>query len=1245
MLHEAYLGWYFWIYLELPDMTTFIRYLVTLILAGTIWGIYSPFSTSVFAQEQTVSINEAPVSSQDQVTSVEENVEPQTEDLSVKAAADYDPQRKVADGENEPEQRFAILIGIQDYQNGLSKLQYCNSDMVHLERALLGGGFKKGEIVLMTDSSQSGELRPLKSNIMSQIKGITSRITSKNSFLLIAFSGHGFQDKDNNRYLCSLEANLADPTHTMISLEDDIYPLLTDNDKLKSCTLLLDACRVAPHRGPGDSDTQTQLSYGDDRKLANLPDKLSVISSCQKGTVSMEDPELKQGVFMYHIARGLEGPAKNYQGEVNNQSLYDYVEAEMGHYTSRKGRTLQKPTILHNVLKETTDIIPIAVPQGISYWPMRPDSSKNELSSAYADLVQLPGLSGQWWFDEIPWYLPFVRLSVAKRISNAQDINEVSIFHLDSFNADVTNRLNYHSSDVSEVYAWLYKKMMEPCRKDYLTSYEMKLIDSLLELSQNNTKQWTVESYAQKIKDIQSLYKKESENKVDGAIQAIRYHSLAVLGHKYCMLANKKGKAEEAIETNDYYKTAIKYYQGIIDEKIDEKNVAPHVFLHLCRMDYARFLKEVEDNIAACTDQFELIRRDSYSGRATGISSMFRLETNTTFANYNGSENPETEVLFRNTESLLRNDTTLKPDHPLRAYFFERRAWNLLYAWKARDAEDAFAHAMKIRDAYGLNSSDPFAQLYVLHNQHGIAMAKRYQGYLNKSETYGESKTNTVHSIAGANSIFAEVLSQLEKLRNETSSSTTNAILYQKMLKERYYNSNERWGDCALYGGAAALIPFFDKREAFSQVHRVNELKANIHQIPTEMLYARAINESQSEGVCLVFASKLALLQTVIKKPEQAEQLLAACEERLKKLHEESKKISDHEDRFLPQSADDGKLPIAEKKLVTEDFVDVNAIVDHLENGNMTIITLEDRTRASLICTIARIVLEYDQKCESVEGRNEIYEKLQSFLRYFNFYSNHQEVAKSEITELRLFVLEFLLNAKLFYGDLDDIESDMVFLDSILNNFTNDYDRFQYSRRYFDLAIRICHKIISLDDNKRESPSETVAAEVKLGTELDGIQAAMDIGQSERKNTRLAIIRLARYLLVIERQQKFFHENKEGNSRVSRTDSPFSTTPPPALVISCQYLDQGEINLFIPSDARLPLYEIVKNSSDSVTVSYPPANDERSEKTQFFSKAFQELILNEENPRLYRIEISSFVNFTTQEGSEATMQPPALPIP
>ncbi|MBQ3348855.1 MAG: SUMF1/EgtB/PvdO family nonheme iron enzyme [Thermoguttaceae bacterium] len=231
--------------------------------------------------------------------------------------------------------RYALLIGVNEYNKPIRSLRYCVNDMKLLAEIFEKNEIPKENIFLVTDDSPS-ERRPTGANIRQQIE-IVTQLMGANDQLTVAFAGHGVKVKDKS-YLCPSDTNLKD-INSIVS-RDWVFEQL-EKCKAKQKVFIVDACR-------------DEVAFGDQRSLSGartLEDPIGadthgfiLLASCDEKQTSREHSDLKHGVFTYFLAEGLSGAVKDEDGYVSIMNAFQYASAKTKKYVYREFNDLQVPT-------------------------------------------------------------------------------------------------------------------------------------------------------------------------------------------------------------------------------------------------------------------------------------------------------------------------------------------------------------------------------------------------------------------------------------------------------------------------------------------------------------------------------------------------------------------------------------------------------------------------------------------------------------------------------------------------------------------------------------------------------------------------------------------------------------------------------------------------------------------------------------------------------------------------------------
>lgn len=278
--------------------------------------------------------------------------------------------------------RFALLIGVNQYPFPFSSLQYAESDMTALAAALERTGFPQKNIILMTTAAKDELYQPTAKNIQTQIEAVAQKC-KPGDILWVAFSGHGAQ-LNGKAFLCPCDLRPNAPT-SMVS-RDWIYDQL-DACKATHKLFLTDSCRSeipepeAKENNSGNPENSTNSGNSgnsgnnissniSETKGKNPPvagnrpvrtedssdgaakRRFALMASCQQDQYSIEPPELKHGLFLYFLIEGLNGgsasdPTTNANGEITLFRLFDYASARTIAYARRQFSETQNPTFVH----------------------------------------------------------------------------------------------------------------------------------------------------------------------------------------------------------------------------------------------------------------------------------------------------------------------------------------------------------------------------------------------------------------------------------------------------------------------------------------------------------------------------------------------------------------------------------------------------------------------------------------------------------------------------------------------------------------------------------------------------------------------------------------------------------------------------------------------------------------------------------------------------------------------------------
>ena len=266
--------------------------------------------------------------------------------------------------------KWALLIGINDYAE-IKDLDYCMADVQTLKDRLISVGFPDQNVFTLSDGASPAKYLPSKVNIERELAGVLS-LVGRHDLLVVGFSGHGVH-LDGSSYFCPMEASLAKPEETLISLEA-VYAQLSACEAGQKL-LLVDACRDDPRPGGAKTVKATAGAKGFAKSLEQPPGGILVLTSCQPGQVSVEDPKLGHGVFMHFVLAGLAGAADreegNRNGAVSLLELYKFAESHTKSHVWDT-RSLHQTPMLRGEIKGDYEIARLESPSRSAPEPSAP---------------------------------------------------------------------------------------------------------------------------------------------------------------------------------------------------------------------------------------------------------------------------------------------------------------------------------------------------------------------------------------------------------------------------------------------------------------------------------------------------------------------------------------------------------------------------------------------------------------------------------------------------------------------------------------------------------------------------------------------------------------------------------------------------------------------------------------------------------------------------------------------------------
>lgn len=601
------------------------------------------------------------------------NPSPATIETAVETAADASAESFVEKPAGLPNERYALLVGVDNYQGDLAPLRFAARDMRAVAWALTTyGGYPKENVRLLVEKDGHG--KPNKQDILDGLtEWANDAKLGEDDTVFFAFSGHGFTH-GNRAYLMPLDGKTDSPDSTALPI-DDVYELLGETGAGQRF-IVVDACRNGLTRSALDAGrvSRSQLQ-------AKAGSSICQLFSCDDGQVSTEDETLESmlpgekghGIFTHFLVRGLAGDADANQDQVIELSeLYQYTHECVGQYVQNRFQRNQK-------VRQVVDTNRAKLVLAEHHVPL-----SRELSS-------LPGLGGGWWFGEAPWLLPHIREQLPNYVDELKS-------------GDVGEREFLHNVNALHVYDRLKAGFAEYEKRQ---PREMrKALGEIMAADQNASAD---EIPLADPKEIIELAWKER-----GAAQ----HSLAVLHH----WRFSQGAASAKDAAMEAYKDALNDYKILFD----------HRGLYArCLADFGLFYSQSKDylNAAEC---FEEARASIPADEAELLHIECLTNEGNTHRKLGNFE--RAGKCYDGAYALCSKMTETGEAHPLAIHAIKQKGWCFMDEWRVKEARAAFERARDgCREHRTLNpAAESVIERWIVefHIEHGLAMCERYGGDL-----------------------------------------------------------------------------------------------------------------------------------------------------------------------------------------------------------------------------------------------------------------------------------------------------------------------------------------------------------------------------------------------------------------------------------------------------------------------------------------------------------------------------------
>ena len=244
-------------------------------------------------------------------------------------------------------QRFALLVGINNYRDGITNLQYCINDVLTLEQVLTDAGY---QVKTLHDNMEDNDLIPLRSNIDVELDNLVRSINSDDT-LFVHFSCHGTL-LDNEAALIASDTRYQRLRSSAMFLNSIIKTMKAG--RARKLVLSLDVCHAGIDMGRALIDQEFITNVYD------TAEGFVLLAASTAQQQAYELPEYERGLYSHHLIEGLKGDADyDDDGRISVEDIRNYILNSIRQWNSTH-HNRQEPTYRNEGIGEILLISPRA---------------------------------------------------------------------------------------------------------------------------------------------------------------------------------------------------------------------------------------------------------------------------------------------------------------------------------------------------------------------------------------------------------------------------------------------------------------------------------------------------------------------------------------------------------------------------------------------------------------------------------------------------------------------------------------------------------------------------------------------------------------------------------------------------------------------------------------------------------------------------------------------------------------------
>ncbi len=193
---------------------------------------------------------------------------------------------------------YAIIVGINYYDDPDNRLNGCINDMLDYEKRLLDYGVPTENIIRMSDASKSGkdypgrkDIYPSKANIVAELDKLHA-IVKPGDTVFVSYSGHGTNTVDTSKMETDRKAEAIYTADGKLMMDKEFYQRVRDFKGAKAF-VVMDCCHSASMLNLHNNVSKIESTQGDNKNHGYVV----MVSGCQDNQTSAD-----------YLARGLKKP-------------------------------------------------------------------------------------------------------------------------------------------------------------------------------------------------------------------------------------------------------------------------------------------------------------------------------------------------------------------------------------------------------------------------------------------------------------------------------------------------------------------------------------------------------------------------------------------------------------------------------------------------------------------------------------------------------------------------------------------------------------------------------------------------------------------------------------------------------------------------------------------------------------------------------------------------------------------------